>query len=129
MSECYLEVADNALCHCGDCDWTGSGKELDMIHDIQERIDPGSIVPAGECPDCGALAYLDKTLEAEDARAKKEDAGRAMLAVLKYIDKTNGVVASGGARSKPTIAQLNEMWDRVKVVIFQAETAGIKAEG
>jgi hypothetical protein len=28
------------------------------IPDLNERLDPGDIVPYGECPDCGALVYI-----------------------------------------------------------------------
>jgi DNA-directed RNA polymerase subunit RPC12/RpoP len=29
------------------------------IPGLAERLDPGGIVPAGECPECGALVYLE----------------------------------------------------------------------
>ncbi|MCV7247671.1 hypothetical protein H7J07_05460 [Mycobacterium koreense] len=28
------------------------------IPDLDERLEPGGVVPAGECPSCGALAYV-----------------------------------------------------------------------
>lgn len=56
---------------CGNCDWTGDDSMDELgnqtaggliplcdVEDFTERIDPGSEVPAGECPECGALAYL-----------------------------------------------------------------------
>jgi len=43
---------------CDNCDWTGRCDALDPIDDIDQRLDPGSEVPAGQCPECGALAYL-----------------------------------------------------------------------
>jgi len=30
---------------------------MDEIHDIWERVEPGEVMPSGECPDCGALCY------------------------------------------------------------------------
>lgn len=30
---------------------------LEGIPDLNGRLDPGGVVPAGECPKCGALAY------------------------------------------------------------------------
>lgn len=60
MTECYLHHHDeNAPCRCFDCGHECRAGDLAMIHDIQERIAPGEIVPAGECPQCGALSYLD----------------------------------------------------------------------
>jgi hypothetical protein len=38
-----------------------------MIADIQERLDPGGVVPAGQCPECGALAYLETPTEWSEA--------------------------------------------------------------
>ena len=61
-------------------------------------------------------------------RRDKEQAARAMLAVLDFIDGTFGVIASGGSRSRPTVAQLNDMWDRVRYAKERAAAAGIKAE-
>lgn len=49
-------------CECNNCDWKGleSGLRCDLggIEDLFERIDPGDEVPAGECPECGCLAFL-----------------------------------------------------------------------
>lgn len=46
---------------CGNCPWEGNeddlAKPLFEIHHLAERLDPGSTVPAGECPECGSLAY------------------------------------------------------------------------
>jgi hypothetical protein len=42
------------------CDNGRHVHKLDELRDVErlaERIDPGGMVPAGECPDCGALAY------------------------------------------------------------------------
>ena len=33
---------------------------MDKIKDLSMRVDPGCEVPAGECPECGALVYLEK---------------------------------------------------------------------
>lgn len=47
------------------CDNCGGQFDLDLIvplescRDLGERLDPGSVVPAGECPECGAFCYLD----------------------------------------------------------------------
>lgn len=48
-------------CFCGNCDWQGDDSQVNPIQDIMQRIDPGGTVPAGECPECGALCYLDDT--------------------------------------------------------------------
>ena len=47
---------------CQDCGWEGPEEEMDnewpAIPHIKDRISPGEIVPAGECPLCGALCHL-----------------------------------------------------------------------
>lgn len=46
------------LCACDDCGWTGALEETQPIYDFWSRVEPGGIMPAGECPRCGVLAYL-----------------------------------------------------------------------
>lgn len=59
MSEIFIEVEDdNAAVRCDNCTWRGVASDLDMVADVQERISAGYEVPAGQCPDCAALAYL-----------------------------------------------------------------------
>ena len=54
---------DDRECQCQACSWTGTEKQLqtetwDAIPDIGERVGPGEVCPAGECPKCGSLATL-----------------------------------------------------------------------
>jgi hypothetical protein len=63
MSSIFIQVQNpDAPCTCSDCDWTGPAKNLDMVASVEKRISAGEIVPAGECPECGALAHLDEPL-------------------------------------------------------------------
>lgn len=50
----------HALCKCANCGHTTVQQDLDFISDLGERLDAGCEVPAGQCPKCGALAYLVK---------------------------------------------------------------------
>ncbi len=43
---------------CGNCDKTWETSDLDDISNLGMRLDPGSEVPAGSCPECGCLCYL-----------------------------------------------------------------------
>jgi hypothetical protein len=49
-------------CKCDNCNWRGPqaylGKQLDETPDLNDRLDPGGEVPAGECPKCGCFAYF-----------------------------------------------------------------------
>ena len=42
---------------CQNCDGIFKARELKEITDIFERVDPGEVMPAGECPNCGALCH------------------------------------------------------------------------
>ena len=59
---------------------------LAQPEELWERLDPGSEVPAGECPDCGALAYLAENPQ----RMKLDDLLERALAALAHsgIDPT-----------------------------------------
>jgi rubredoxin len=47
---------------CGDCGLTFNEDDLNDIRQLWERVLPGDIMPAGECPVCGALAHRIKEL-------------------------------------------------------------------
>jgi len=52
------------LVKCDNCDWRGDSSDvkftLEEVVDLGERLDPGSEVPYGECPQCDCLCYLDR---------------------------------------------------------------------
>ena len=43
---------------CQDCEWTGGRDEVESYRDFWDRVEPGDVVPAGDCPKCGAFAML-----------------------------------------------------------------------
>ena len=43
---------------CANCEWSGRESQLREISDFWGRVDVGGEMPAGECPECQALAYL-----------------------------------------------------------------------
>ena len=49
---------------CNNCEWEGRESEMKktlfQINHLAERLDPGSKVPAGECPKCTCMVYLAK---------------------------------------------------------------------
>ena len=42
---------------CDNGEWEGEAEALRPIRSLESRLDPGGIVPSGECPEGGALAY------------------------------------------------------------------------
>ena len=45
------------LAQCDNCQAVTKIRDLDRIKNIEQRLDPGGVVPDGQCPECGALAY------------------------------------------------------------------------
>lgn len=75
-----METSGSLNVKCGNCDWTGTdsemGTHLDEIVCLGDRLDAGSEVPAGECPECGALAYVVKQAD----RVQSSAAGLLVVA-------------------------------------------------
>jgi hypothetical protein len=54
----WASVPTENLAECQDC---GEAWHIDHVkeaQDLAQRVSPGEIVPAGECPSCGALCHL-----------------------------------------------------------------------
>ena len=45
---------------CQNCGWTGTEDQTNELRRSWERVQPGDVMPAGECPECGASAMLDE---------------------------------------------------------------------
>ena len=43
---------------CQSCDWTGPADLCGPLKNAHERVQPGDVMPAGECPLCNASAML-----------------------------------------------------------------------
>ena len=75
-----LDMPGHALpCACSSCAWTGATNALVEIVDC--ALTPGDASPAGRCPECGSLAYLDRT---ED---RARDVAPYLLRVLRQIQE------------------------------------------
>jgi predicted RNA-binding Zn-ribbon protein involved in translation (DUF1610 family) len=61
LTTCLIEDRHTELpAHCDNCDWRGLAGDANYeIANLDRRIEPGRTVPIAECPDCGALVYLD----------------------------------------------------------------------
>jgi hypothetical protein len=44
------------VAECQNCSIRTPESQLNEIKDYSERVEPGESAPAGECPECGALA-------------------------------------------------------------------------
>lgn len=54
-------MPDHRPVTCQDCNWKGTVRQTEPLAPryLPERVLPGDIMPAGECPECGASAMLD----------------------------------------------------------------------
>lgn len=63
---------------CG-CDWRGTLADVEDVNETGATLEAGDASPAGRCPECGGLVYLDRP---ED---RARDNAPAMLAALRRI--------------------------------------------
>jgi hypothetical protein len=74
---------------CDNCAWRGTLAEVRTVQDAGERLEVGGTVPAGECPQCGALAYL-----ADDGQPKetpRSEASKALTTDMAKRGKTRPI--------------------------------------
>ena len=45
---------------CQYCGWNGPADRCGPLKNAWERVEPGDVMPAGECPKCSASALLDE---------------------------------------------------------------------
>ena len=45
---------------CQYCGWNGPADRCGPLKNAWERVAPGAVMPAGECPECNASAFLDE---------------------------------------------------------------------
>lgn len=50
-------MSDNVICRCQDCGFLFPEDQLNAVHNLFERVAAGEKMPAGECPECGALVH------------------------------------------------------------------------
>ena len=88
MSHTALIDCENprAKVQCDNCSWRGTAEGCVEVNDPWDRLTAGCTVPAGECPECGGLAYLVKppTWMRKEVKARKRliEASRAILQAL-----------------------------------------------
>lgn len=106
-------------CQCDNCGWSGSmddlRAQLDEVECGLERLDPGSVVPAGECPKCGAFAYID------DGKQRLLDASLEILCSLQSCAEMLEELLRTAAS--------NDQADAIDLVLTGARAAIAKATG
>jgi len=76
-----LMTQDKPEVRCQGCDWTGTEEDMEHvganIPDLGQRVMPGEPMPAGECPECGALAHVIERWTCPDCGLVWEDGTHA----------------------------------------------------
>jgi hypothetical protein len=96
-------------CQCGGCEWKGTAAQLVDIEDC--GLTPGDPSPAGRCPECNALAYLDREKDrAQDIALQLLAAVRALRLVL--VNAPASKLPKGSAAAISTAHDLIEKVER-----------------
>ena len=91
---------------CQDCGWRGPVEDTKEFRHLFERVHPGDVMPAGNCPveGCGGAAMLD------DGRLDADDLRPAMVALMLGLDRLYESTAAGDPRA-PIGAHVKELAD------------------
>lgn len=76
---------------CDNCDWSGTEDDCVDAKYLHARLTPGGIVPAGECPECGALAYLTEVSIGEAPRQMIRDLLGAIGNLVEQVEQMKGM--------------------------------------
>lgn len=80
-----IDAGHLAPVQCDNCQWLGLTHELRLAKDLEQRLESGGEVPAGECGLCSALCYnLKRPPEAGEATVMvvPSEAGEAPVMVV-----------------------------------------------
>lgn len=83
------DIPDHTSCICAGCNGRWSADRLVPITDAGRRLTPNAPVPAGQCEDCGALAYVEHTDRALPAATACEDMARDLQRALADVDASD----------------------------------------
>lgn len=76
-------------CYCGNCDWNGPESKLDLpleeVDHLNDRLDAGSEVIAGTCPECAAGCYLQAVNDYDESLASATAFNGAVDAIESLI--------------------------------------------
>lgn len=84
VTDFWRKPPSETPCTCSNCEWSGMGDDLDEIEDCS--LTPGDPSPAGRCPDCCSLAYVDTP----ETRAR--DAAPDLLVALEALHEQAAAV-------------------------------------
>jgi len=86
---------------CQNCGTKWTAKELEPVEDVLERVAPGEKMPAGQCPECGAVCHQVEEDEVGDDMC---DACGESNRVVDHIDEDGNTVCTKCVREDETNA-------------------------
>lgn len=100
---------------CDSCGWTGTEEQLGCVmadmDNIFERLDPGCVVPSGDCPECQACCYpLDAAHYRNAAAADLLDALKSIVEAADHPDNE---------KDNDFVEDLN--WEAIRQAVSKAE--------
>lgn len=110
-------------CTCGNCEAqfdTVAVVPLACIKDLDLRLEIGAEVPAGECPECGALCYLDEKPEnvtEHPPKVSKAELLAVLNGLLRHCVTPGGFPDAGKGRTPEAQAA----YDAARAVINKLE--------
>src|SRR5207249_6288956 len=110
---------------CANCEWTGTESQLREISDFWGRVDVGGEMPAGECPECQALAYLEDNPHSKHAQQPQQTHAYTLHALHTLYAVLAGLI-EWDARMGGHEAQC---WDRAREAMEWARKALADNEG
>ena len=87
-----VRAKDGVAVECDNCGWKGDSADLGEYRDVHERVAPGEIMPAGECPECQCSAHLVEALAKHRASDLKAAIPEAMLKLRKAQEALDKVI-------------------------------------
>ena len=94
---------------CGNCGMVWTEEELDPVHDYWGRVQPGGVVPLGQCPcfDCKELCYppYGFVYELQERLAALEDVLTRLLEWEQFMGGWEGAVWDDARRIRGTREQ------------------------
>lgn len=101
--------ADDPWCECADCGTRTRESGLKEIRDFGQRVMPGEECPAGECPECGALAHIsddqsdEVPAEAAGSETAAQSASRVTLSSHSHLVPREPKVVEVSDRDRDTV--------------------------
>ena len=102
----WASVPTENLAECQNC---GEAWHIDHVkeaQDLAQRVSPGEIVPAGECPSCGALCQLWKPSGRAKAKPDSTNAHRATRAQFALDHYKKAYLGESGPIDEDTVSDI-----------------------